>query len=561
MATVDAPEELATTNRTGYWDEEKNEPADQRTVVDALTQLLGGTLVQRGGAWEIRSALEAALDAPGRAYQPAGTPVGDVVAYTPTGTILPPGPSRWHWLLANQRKQTRSGWKSLTGSTDAGWLENAFWPGNVFSDPYAWLDDYQRLRGTSGWFADPGVQFPLVLQRVGEKGKDHSTLWPRSGTLNGRDGRWLNSPTLPLAAGLEAVPAVIRFTGKFVPTDYYVDTEGVTLLAPSAAKQATLPYELVIDGHATGLQLATFDLAKGSEAKDTTFEAPLAALPSGALSATLRVYTWLAADTGLLDQATDLANAQGLVFVKDSLVKSDFGTGGNYRLFIAKRDFVAPPLTNTDDWFEVVSGNASSGELLITSVAIQLQPQNATWDGEDNFRADGPGGNVRPTEVLKTYHPDVPISAGLFSNNLDAFGKGVGLLDNTMTTSWARAVDKNATPLFEANTLDSLALRANPSRLLMGTIRSKSVAPPLLLDTIDTPFDDTHGRRFLVASATWDTKAATVDVSVIEIGKGADAEFTWPDGARITHRSYPFSPGRYLPYIRVVRGGIRVRHG
>jgi hypothetical protein len=165
---------------------------------------------------------------------------------------------------------------------------------------------------------------------------------------------------------------------------------------------------------------------------------------------------------------------------------------------------------------------------------------------------------VRPTEPLKSYHVDVPLDAGLFAGNLHAFGKGVGSIDDAMTTSWSRPSDLNDSPLLEANTLDGLALRANNARLLVGTVRHKGVPPPYLLDSVDAP-SDVPGRRFLVGATTWDTKAAEVEVSLIEIGKGEGADFIWPDGARITPESYEFTAGRYVPYLRAVNGGIRVR--
>jgi hypothetical protein len=566
MATRDAPEEWATTNRTGYYDEDKGEPADQRTVVDALAQLLGGTLVQRAGAWEIRSALEAALPAEGRAYLPAGTPQGEALAEAPTGTILPPGENRWHWIDSVQTRQTRPGWKSLKGETDAGWLKNAFWPGGVFSDVNAWLQDGSQLRSLSGWSAPTGSSFPLVLQRVGEKGKDRSALWPRSLNLSLRDGRSLQSPTLPLATGPEAVPAFLTLAGKLLPADTYLDYEGNAMSSPGTAPVAYLPYEVLVDGRSLGVQLATFKLV--ADNKDTPLEVPLRPLPSGAQAAVLRVYTWLAPDTGVADSATLYFHYQP--YKQGDVVSYDRGAGRGKEFFVARRDqapqdlFPLPdpatvlPLT---EWAPVVLTNVATGQLLLSSIGIQLRPQNATWDGKDNFRADGPGGNVRPTEPLKVYHPDVPISAGLFSGNLFAFGKGVGLLDGSMTTSWSRAIDKAASPLFEANVYDQLALRANPSRLVPGTIRHHHAAPPLLLDSVDTPYD-VPGRRFLVGASTWDTQAAQTEVSLLEIGVGADAEPpALPAGARLTHELYQYTPGKYAFRARAVHGGgVRRSH-
>jgi hypothetical protein len=563
MATEDAPEEAATTNRTGYWDEQKNEPENQRTVLDAEAQLLGGTLVQRAGAWEIRSALEAATDAAGRSYLPAGTPTEAVVAVAPAGDIEPPGPSRWHWLEANQQKQVRAGWKYLAGTTDTDWLENAFWPGKVFSDPAAWLTDASHLRGTSGWKVGGGGVFPLVLERVGDKGKDYSTQWPRSIGLRIPDKRWFESPPLPLAPGLEAVPAFISITGKFVPSEYYTDSDGQVMTPPSTAKTATLGYEVYYDGRAAGVTgLATFDIANNGAAKDTTFTAPLPPMPSGTESAVLRLYAWTAPDSGQLDAATPAPANTALTFMPGSLVKSDFGTG-KMRLFVARHDYAAQPLTDTTTWAEIEATNASTGRLLLSSVGIQLRPQGATWEGEDNFQAVGPGGNIRPEDPLKVYHADVPISAGLFSGNLYAFGRGVGLLDGTMTTSWSRAIDKEASPLLESNVFDLLALRANPARLATGTLRHVDIPPPHLLDAIDTPYDF-PGRRFLVGALTWDTRAASAEVSLVEIGPGADApdpSLDRPANVRLTHRVYAYAPGKYAHRVRRVHGGgMRTTH-
>lgn len=563
MATMDAPELVTTTNRTGYYDAEKDEADNQYSVVNALGQLLGGTLVQRQGTWQLRSAQEAAVDAPGRAYRPAGTPVGDVVALAPSGTILPPGPARWHWLEASQTKQVRPGWKSLIGTTNAGWLENAFWQGEVFNDEYAWLDDYSKLRGTNGWYAPPGKSFPLVLQRVGEKGKDHSTLWPRSTAFSLRDGRFLISPPLPLAAGLEAVPAVLRFTGKLVPADYYLDYDSNAVAMPTTAAKAYLPYEVLIDGHSTGIQLAEFVRVEGSNAKDTVFEVELPPLPSQALGATMQVYSWHAPDTNLFRDAAGYSPF--VSYKKGDVVRDYYAQGQN--LFVARRDQATYPSNQPPavflppaEWAPVEATDRARGNLLITSVGIQLRPQGATWEAEDNFRADGPGGTVRPTEPLKVYHPDVPIDAGLFAGNLYAFGKGVGNTDGVMTTSWARAIDLDAAPLLQANVFDGLALRANNARLLTGVIRHKSILPPYLLDSVDAP-TDVPGRRFFVGSTTWRTRAAETEVSLIEIGPSNALVVQWPSGARIVHQAYLHPSGVYLPYLRAARGGrIRARH-
>ncbi|MGI4822241.1 MAG: hypothetical protein ACRYFV_13610 [Janthinobacterium lividum] len=566
MSDEDAPELAATTNRLAYWDESKNEPLFMRAALDALAQAEGGTMVQREGAWQVRSILEAAQrNVPGRAYKPAGTPVGDLLVSAPTGVLEPPTRQRWYWLKGDsaQTKHVRAAWKSLTGTTDVGWLKNAFWQGAVFSDTYAWLDDASKLRGTSGWKAGGGTPFPLILQRVGEKGKDHSTLWPRSLDLRTPDYRWFESPPLPLAPGMEGVPAVITFTGKFVASETFTDSDGVIQAPATVAKTATLGYEIYIDGRAAGMAgLATFDLATGTNAQDTTFEAPLPLMPSGAKEAILRLYAWTAPDVGQLDLATPAPSNLALTFMPGSLVKSDFGTG-KMRLFVARHDYAAQPLTDTTTWAEIEATNASTGQLLLTSVGIQLRPQNATWDGEDNFRADGPaGGTIRPTEPLEVFHADIPITAGLYGGNLNAFAKGIALADGTMSTSWARRIDLAASPIFESNVYDALSLRSGHSNLLTGTIRHENCDPPRLLDTVDTPYD-LPGRRFCVGATAWHMKFAKVEVSLIQNGVGDDApdpNAELPDGARVIDRVYEYAMGKYTSIVRGCSdGSIRVR--
>ncbi|MVN78916.1 hypothetical protein GO988_21515 [Hymenobacter sp. HMF4947] len=563
MSDADAPELAATTNRLGYWDESQDEPIFDRAVLEALAQAEGGTLVQREGVWQVRSILEAAGPAAGRAYRPAGTPAGDRLAPAPTGLVEPSTEHRWYWLHADQAKEVRAGWKSLTGTTDAGWLKNAFAAGTAFSDPYAWLEDYSKLRPISGW--RPGLNvlnFPLVLQRVGEKGKDHSTQWPRSTASKLPDSRYLESPALPLAAGLEAVPAYLTLTGKFLPSEFYTDASNTKFAAPTTAKQATLPYEFVVDGRPTGLRLATFALSAQSSDKDTTFEAPLDALPSGAGVATLRVYAWFAGDVGQLDSATPAGQLSPGIYGYDKgfLAKDDFGTGV-FRLFVANNDDAKLPLTGAS-WTELLATNASTGQLLLSSVGVQLRPQGAIWDGEDNFRADGPAGNIRPTEALKVFHPDVPITAGLFGGNLDAFAKSIALADGTMSTKWARHIDLEPSPLLESNVYDVLSLRSGPSNLLTGTIRHENCEPPYLLDTIDTPYD-MPGRRFCVGATEWHMKAAAVGVSLIQNGVGADAPNPYdelPDGVRVIDRLYQYVTGKYVNFARGTNdGSVRVR--
>lgn len=563
MADDDAPELFATTNRTGYWDEGKNDPETLRAALDGLAQALGGTLCQRGGTWQVRSALEARAAAPGRAYLPAGTSLPAVVAGAPSFTITPPRAGFPHWLEAQQLKQVRPGYKSLTGQTDVGYFKNAFPAGAVFSDKNAWLPDLSQLRPLAGWHPAAGASFPLVFTRAGDKGSDYATVWPRSLTGNTGDGRYLESPLLPLAAGTEAVPAYLTFSGKLVPTEYYQDAAGANVLSPATATKAVLAYELVIDGKSTGQLLAELAQVESSAAKDVSFEAKLPALPSTAGGAVLRVYSWRAEETNLLNTAEIVSPALFKRYAKGTVVRYDFGTGV-YRLFVARQDDApaAAFAVGLDKalFYEIPATNAASGQLLLSSVAVQLRPQQATWEGADNFRADGPAGTVRPTEVLKVYHPDPPLSAGLFGGNLFAFGRGVGLADGTQPTSWARKIDLKPSPLFESNVLDELALRAGASRLLTGPLHL-GPAPVRLLDSLDAP-RDVPGRRFMVGALEWSLKHRRTDVSLVEIGPGAGAQPpVLPAGARITHALYEYAPGQFAPRARITHNGrVRLRH-
>ncbi|TVT39637.1 hypothetical protein FNT36_18525 [Hymenobacter setariae] len=562
MATLDAPEEASATNRTGYYFPDKDEPENCRTVVDALAQALRGTLVQREGTWQLRSILEAATDAAGRAYLPAGTAQGDLVAVAPSGTIQPPQVGALHWLrsVEAQKLSTRQSWKSLTGSTDTGWLKNAYSAGDVFSDRYAWLDDMSQLRTITGWVALPQLPFPLVLVRAGEKGSDLVTQWVRSLGLSQRDDRYLQGPALPLVGGLEATPAFLSFTGRVVPTETYLDYEGNAVSSPTTAAVGTLPYEILVDGHSLGVQLATLKLA--ADGKDNTFEVPLAPLPSGTQVATLRVYSWLAPDTNLFRDAPSYSPYSD--YKKGDVVRDDYATGKN--LFVARRDqakFATPPAVflPADEWAPVQPVNAATGNLLLSSIGVQLRPQGVTWDGKDNFRADGPAGTVRPTEVLNVYHADVPISTGLFSGNLPAFGKTVANVDGTMTTSWSRSIDLLPAPLFESVVLDGLSLRSGNSKLLTGALSHLGTEPIYLLDTLDAP-TDVPGRRFCVGSTEWSLKLGYTRVSLIENGAGADAPDPYANlsNVRVTHQLYEYKPAFFASVARGTHdGSLRVR--
>lgn len=567
MASLDAPEVASATNRTGYYDQEKDEPANCYTVVNALAQALRGTLMQRAGIWEIRSVLESATDTEGRAYLPAGSPQQAVVAPAPTAIISPPRANGLHWLKSEQAqtKTIRAGWKSLAGTTDTGWLKNAYPAGDVFSDKFAWLDDLSQLRPINGWVAPPGSAFPLILVRAGEKGGELATQWPRSAALSERDGRYLQGPTLPLVGGLEATPAFLSFTGKLVPTETYLDYEQNAVASPTTAAKAYLPYELVIDGHPMGVQLAEVARATSATAKDTSFEIPLAPLPSGTQSATLRVYSWQAPDANALFNAT--AYSPFSDYKKGDVVRDDYFLGQN--LFVARRDQSAYPSNQPpavflppEEWAPLTATNQATGLLLISSIGVQLRPQGATWDGKDNFRAVGPGGNIRPTEPLDVYHADVPLPSGLFSGNLLAFGKTIANSDGTMTTSWSRSIDLAPSPLFESVVYDSLTLRAGASRLLTGALSHRGTEPIYLLDTLDAP-TDVPGRRFCVGATDWSLKLCRTRVSLIENGAGADAPDPYqelPDGVRVTHGFYEYKPDFFAPVARGTHdGSLRVR--
>lgn len=563
MATLDAPEEASATNRTGYYFDDKDEPENCRTVVDALAQALRGTLVQREGTWQIRSILEAATDAEGRAYLPAGTALPAVVALAPTAIIRPPKVGTLHWLrsVEPQKLSVRQSWKSLTGSTNVGWLKNAYPAGDVFSDKYAWLEDLSQLRTINGWAPPVGTAFPLVLVRGGEKGTDLATQWPRSLKLSARDDRYLAGPALPLVGGAEAVPAYLSFTGRLVPSETYLDYDNNLVASPTTAPLAYLPYELVVDGHALGVRMAELKLV--TDAKDISVEIPLAALPSGAQSATLRVYSWQALNTNKFSTAPVYNSFKS--YLKGDVVTYDRGQGLGKQLFVARRDFGIDYANNNplppEEWAVLEATDLATGQLLLSSVGVQLRPQGATWDGQDNFRADGPAGTVRPTEVLNVYHADVPIGAGLFSGNLPAFGKTIANVDGTMTTSWSRGIDLAPSPLFESVVLDGLSLRSGNSKLLTGALSHLGTEPVYLLDSLDAP-SDVPGRRFCVGAMEWDMKKGCTRVSLIENGAGADAPDPYANlsGVRVTNSFYEYKPGFFAAVARGTHdGSLRVR--
>jgi len=631
MSDADAPELAATTERAGYWDAEKKAPTDDRTVVDALAQALGGTLCQRAGQWQVRSPLEMLAEAPGRAYLPAGTRQSAVKASAPAGTLMPRALERgWGWVTAAQQQQLRPGWKSLAGTTDAGWLKNAFPAGEVFSDFYSWLANGGALRPIAGWVAGP-AGFPLVLEQGGEKGTDYLTRWPAS---NGAaDARYLQSPPLPLVPSPESCPAFLTVVARVTPTHYQEDG---TAAADSPAS-LTLEVEVVVDGLRPAYPVVlTLPMAKSATDKASTTQVVLPLLPTGASQAVLYVRPWtggLATKDAGGNYVTSTLYDPNTSVKKEEVVYIQLGGGttGPRDYYQAKRDLLlsrypqvpdprvgpvaptyrayaantnfrldeyvtyagqyyrakydlynpvpAPPATGSDvNWLLVAAADlpkpqdenwlaldftTTHAQLHISEIGIELRPQQATWDGADNFRADGPAGTVRPTEALAVYHPDVPIAAGLFAGNRHAFSKAVALADGSLSTAWARKIDLLPAPLFEANVYDALALREGPSRLLTGVLKHDGLSPPYLLDSIDTP-SDVPGRRFGVGATAWDLRLARSEVSLVEIGPGADARdplLDLPNGVRITHQAYAYAPGKYSHYARRVHGGgVRVRH-
>jgi hypothetical protein len=189
------------------------------------------------------------------------------------------------------------------------------------------------------------------------------------------------------------------------------------------------------------------------------------------------------------------------------------------------------------------------GTLYLSEVGVALTPQGATWEGEDNYRADAAAGTIRPTDPLEVIHPDVPLAAGLRSGNLSAFSLGVALADGTMSTNWRRHIDLDAAPLFEANVLDGLAQRDGATRLLTGVLEHAGILPPLLLDTLDAPFN-VPGRRFAVCSTEWNTKLGHTEVSLVQNGVGAGAAnpYNFSGKVLITDRLYQWQPGQFVPY-------------
>ena len=508
LATQAAPETRVLTERAGYADE-KGAPLDCRTVVEALAQLLGGTLVQRGGAWEIRAAMEAAGRVTARVYAPAGTPRPAVVVAAPAGTILPPtrltGPG-WRWGQASQQLSIRAGWKSLSAATDADYAKNALPAGDAFGRDTAWNQALDALLPTAGWsenVAAPG--FPLALTRAGEKNTDLGARWPKA--TDPSDARYLQSGVLPNAPENEDIPWALNITGRLVA----VTADGFEVVlppTPGQGRSATVTLEIVTDGQRPASPLyATFALPDAGKSADTVLSFPLGPLPAQSRITRLRLSPW---------QGTDLP---GVV-------------------------------------------------LLIKQVAIVLQPQGATWDGADRFRATGPAGTVRPTEPVAVFHCDVPLKAGLFEGAAYAFRRATTVVGGALTTGWQRPEDdERGAPLLESAAYDGLALRARPSRLLTGPVYYGGTIPPRVLDAVDAPYD-LDGRRFWIGACAWNLRQAFCETSLVEIGVGASVGTAeplaeYPPGVRLLDgvtfpTGSPVVPGRGRPRVRATHHGVRV---
>ncbi|MDO7851403.1 hypothetical protein [Hymenobacter convexus] len=511
IGSLVAPERAVLTERAGYQDD-KGAPLDMRQVVDACAQLLGGTLVQRSGRWEIRSVSETAgLLTHARTYRAAGTPTGTPALAGPAGLIVPPtqlaqAGHGWEWMGGGQQLSIRAGWKSLTVKTDTGYAANALPAGDAFGSDAAWNESLDALLPTAGWSdnsAAPG--FPLELVRAGEKNTDLGTLWPRStGTA---DARYLQSGQLPNRPEPENAPWQLKVVGRFV---YPTPASGVAPPQPPVGnREAYLKADVMVDGQPPLVPLgAVFSLPTSAGAGDTTVTVALPPLPAGARVVRLRLYPW-------------------------------------------------------------TSSAPAGTQLLIKQVALVLQPQGATWDGKDTFRADSGRGTVRPSEALSVFHADVPLKAGLFEANAFAFRRATSVVGGALTTVWARRTDLAPAPLLEATALDVLALRAAPSRLLTGPVRHRRTGPPRMLDAVDAPYD-LDARRFVVGAWAWDLKAARADVSLVENGVGTvrsslDPLAGLPDGVRLLDGvtfpvGLPVVAGQGRPRVRATHHGVRVAH-
>lgn len=474
MSSDEQPETDLFTDRQAYLDNDK--PMDQRAVLEALATLLGGTLVQRGGQWQLRSALEAAQDVAGRVYDAAGGLLATPTLASPAARLTPErvakldqGPANpLYWVDAGQHRQRRAGWRYLTASGDATFATNALPQGAYFSDASAWDASATALLTTSGWVHGergplPATAFPLQLVEAGSGAQELATSWPLA--TSGTDGRYLESELAPLAAGAEGLPAEITVEAKFYAGRPLSNDADVL-----SRFEARLWVEIVAlpasgSGLATTGAVLRFPVVASFADGFTTAKARLAlpVLP-GASAVRVRVHAF------------------------------------TYYSPLRARDGENPPL------------------LLVKSVGLQVLPQGATWQAADAYLASGAGGSVRPAE-LSVFHVDAPQRAGLFGGVAHAFRRSVtrGPQDNP-ATEWARADDLQPAPLLAAAVLDTLALRANPSQVLGGTVKHTR-RPPEALDAVDTPYD-VNGRRFCVGARTWDVKPRRTAVSLVEIGAG-----------------------------------------
>jgi len=469
MTTDEAPELAAFTDRLAYGKD--GSPLDMRSVVDACCQLLGGTLVQRGGAWEIRSALEAATATTGRLYGPAGSGGSLAPLPSPAGRIVPPDQAAidagaptlarqaWYWLGASQRRQRRAGWKFYTGTADAVFAANALRQGDYFSDAAFWDESATVLRPETGWLIGGGP-FPLALVEAGGESSEFAASWPRA--TQGSPYGYLESELAPLVADPEGLAYEISIEAKLWLRSDEGEKDGTT---------ASVWVEILSDdiyGPVSTGAVLTFKAVGSLRDGFTTAKAliPVGLLP-GQRHARVRVHSYVYA----------------------------YNVAGNSR--------------------PRVEGDTA---LLVKSVGIQVLPQGAKWDGKTSFVASGPGGSVRPGTPLEVFHIDAPDRAGLFNGTALAFRNTVTHGPLGPTTQWRRRDDLRPAPLLANAVLDVLALRANPSQLLTGTVRHLGY-PPEALDAIDAPYD-VNGRRFCVGSRTWDVRPATTSVVAFEIGAG-----------------------------------------
>jgi hypothetical protein len=492
MTTDDVPELAAYSDRLAYVDDDK--PLDLRTVVNAICQALGGTLVQRRGEWHIISALEAAAETSGRIYGPAGASYNLDTLPSPAGRIVPPRIAEkalnlppypravWHWLEASQVRQRRAGWKFYTGTGDAGFADNALRQGAYFSDADFWDASGTAMRPEAGWRPSPGG-FPLSLVEAGASSKEVATLWPY-----GTNG-YLESELAPVEAGREGLPMELSVQAKALGSPDQVASLWVELIA----------YRTNAGPVSMGAVL-NFKTVAGLSEGFTTAKAMV--------------------PVGLLTEA--------------------------FAVRVRVHAYTAFPLRLTP-------AGGTGTFLLVKSVGVQVLPQGAKWEGESSFVASGPGGSVRPGSPLEVFHVDAPANAGLFRGTAYAFRKTLTYGPVDPLTQWARADDLQLSPLLDSNVLDTMALRANPSLVLSGTVHCLG-NPPEPLDAIDAPYD-VNGRRFLVGSRTWHVRPARAEVTLIEIGEGEyiAPEPALPDGLRIIDG---LTQGQ--PRYRATERGLRI---